>query len=65
MSSDTPDHDRADRDRDRSQEAHWQVAEAGAEKEKEEEERLPGAARQSERQQTDWEDDGGAFDPDQ
>lgn len=38
------------------------MAAAGAEREKDEEERLSDAARQAERQQADWEDDGGALD---
>jgi hypothetical protein len=54
------DQERADRNRERSDEAHWQVAEAGAE----EEERLSGAAPQSDEQQKDWENEGGALDRD-
>ena len=50
--------ERADRDKDRSEEAHWRVAEAGAEKE--EEERLLEAASQSDEQQKDCENEGGA-----
>ena len=56
------DEQRAERDQDRSEEAHWQVAEAAAEKE--EEERLSEVARQSDNQQKDWENEGGALDRD-
>ena len=49
--------ERTDRNHERSEEAHWQVAEAGAE----EEERLLEAARQSDDQQGDWENEGGAL----
>ena len=55
--------ERADRDKDRSEEAHWRVAEAGAEKE-EEEERLLEAASQSDEQQKDCENEGGALERD-
>ncbi len=58
MTSDREDEERVDRDRDRSEEAHWQVAEAGAEKA---EEPLKEAGRQSDNQQTEWEDEGGAL----
>jgi hypothetical protein len=49
--------ERADRNHGRSEEAHWQVAEAGAE----EEERLLEAAHQSDNQQDNWENEGGAL----
>jgi hypothetical protein len=49
---------RADRDHERSEEAHWRVAEAGAQ----EEGRPSETARQSGKQQDDWENEGGAFD---
>jgi hypothetical protein len=55
------DQQRSERDQDRSEEARWQVAEAGAEKE---EERLLEAAGQSDEQQEDWENEGGALDRD-
>lgn len=48
---------RADRNHERSDEAHWQVAEAGAE-----EDRLSEPPGQSDEQQDDWEDEGGALD---
>jgi hypothetical protein len=47
--------ERADRDQERSEEAHWRVAEAGAE----EEERLTEAARRSDEQQDDRENEAG------
>jgi hypothetical protein len=53
--------ERADRDQERSEEAHWQVAEAGAEAE----EGLTEAARKSDSQQDDWENEGGALDREQ
>jgi hypothetical protein len=56
----TDEKQRADRNRERSEEAHWQVAEAGGE----EEERVSEAARQADRQQDDWENEGGALDRD-
>jgi hypothetical protein len=49
--------ERADRNHERSEEAHWQVAEAGVE----EEERLSEAAGQADKQQDDWENEGGAL----
>ena len=50
--------ERADRNHERSEEAHWQVAEAGVE----EEERLSeGGASQADKQQDDWENEGGAL----
>lgn len=58
MSDDKEDEERLDRDRDRAEEAHWQVAEAGAEKG---EEPLKEAGRQSDKQQLEWEDEGGAL----
>jgi hypothetical protein len=51
------DQERADRDHDRSEEAHWRVAEAGAE----EEEQPSEAARPSNKQEDDWENEGGAL----
>lgn len=53
------DQERADRDHDRSEEAHWRVAEAGAE----EEEQPSEAARPSNKQEDDWENEGGALEP--
>jgi hypothetical protein len=58
MTDEKQDRQRADRNRGRSEEAHWQVAEAGAE----EEDRLVEAARLSDKQQDDWENEGGALD---
>ncbi len=58
MTGEKQDQERAARDRHRSEEAHWQVAEAGAEKE---EKRLSETARQSGKQHTEWEDEGGAL----
>jgi hypothetical protein len=58
MTDEKQDQQRADRNQDRSDEAHWQVAEAGAE----EDERLSEAARQADKQQDDWENEGGALD---
>ncbi len=58
MTDEKRDQERAERDRDRSKEAHWQVAEAGAEKE---EKRRSETARESGKQHTDWEDEGGAL----
>ncbi len=58
MSDEKQEQERAHRDRDRSEEAHWQVAEAGAE---EEEERLSETARQSGKQDKEWENEGGAL----
>ena len=58
MTDEKQDRERAHRDQDRSEEAHWQVAEAGAESE---EERLSETARQSDKQQEEWEDEGGAL----
>jgi hypothetical protein len=57
MTDEEQDQQRADRNHERSEEAHWQVAEAGAE----EEDRLL-AARQSDKQKDDWENEGGALD---
>lgn len=56
--------ERADRNHERSEEAHWQVAQAGAEEERVclEEERAAEDARHSQRQEEDWENEGGAFD---
>lgn len=58
MTDEKQDQQRADRNQDRSDEAHWQVAEAGAE----EDERLSEAAPQADKQQDDWENEGGALD---
>ena len=58
MTDEKHEQQRADRNHERSEEAHWQVAEAGVE----EEERLSEAARQSDKQQDDWESEGGALD---
>jgi hypothetical protein len=58
MSDEKQDQQRVDRNHERSEEAHWQVAEAGAE----DEERLLEAARLSDKQQDDWENEGGALD---
>jgi hypothetical protein len=56
--SEKQDEERADRDRARSEEAHWRVAEAGAEEAK----RPSEAARPSDKQEDDWENEGGALD---
>jgi hypothetical protein len=58
MTDERQDQERADRNQESSEEARWRVAEAGAE----EEERLSEAARRSDRQQKDWENEGGALD---
>jgi hypothetical protein len=58
MTDEKQDQQRADRNHERSEEAHWQVAEAGAE----EEDRLLEAACLSDKQQDDWENEGGALD---
>jgi hypothetical protein len=58
MTDERQDQERADRDQERSEEAHWRVAEAGAE----EEARLSEAAGESDEQQKDWENEGGALD---
>ena len=58
MTDEKQDEERARRDQDRSDEAHWQVAEAAAEEEGEE---LSETARQSGKQQKEWEDEGGAL----
>ena len=56
MTGENQDEERADRNHERSEEAHCQVAEAGAE----EEDRPLETVRQSDEQQDDWEDEGGA-----
>jgi hypothetical protein len=56
--SEKQDQERADRDHDRSEEAHWRVAETGAQEEK----RPSEAARPSDKQEDDWENEGGALD---
>jgi hypothetical protein len=57
MADEKHEQERADRNHERSEEAHWQVAEAGVE----EEERLSEAAGQPDKQQDDWENEGGAL----
>jgi len=57
MTDEKQEQERANRNHERSEEAHWQVAEAGAE----EEDGLLEAPRQSDKQQDDWENEGGAL----
>lgn len=57
MTDERQDQQRAERDQERSEEAHWRVAEAGAE----EEERMSEAAGESDEQEKDWENAGGAL----
>lgn len=62
MTSAKEDQERAERDHDRSEEARWRVAEAEAETA---EERLSQETRQSDAQQNDWDNEGGAPERDQ